>query len=128
MAMSVAEQQKLRELLLAGLGEVPEAGALLSALAGVLWNPQENIWDEIKAEVEALIEQDLAKYDEEQVKEDLDGLKYDLDNYHRACADGDVTTIRDQWEICEDLFDQQLPHFQPVNLQYQLQLLLLFVQ
>jgi hypothetical protein len=124
--MSNDEQQKLRALILLGLGQVPEVGKLLSALTGIFWKPSENLWDEIKAEVEALIEQDLAKYDEKQVQDDLDGLKNVLDDYQQACTDGDVTTIRTQWEICKDLFDEQLPHFQTSD--YQLQLLLLFVQ
>ena len=126
MGMSVDDQQRLREILLAALGEVPEAGGLLSALTGFLWNPSENIWDEIKAEVEALIEEDLAKYDEKEIQEDLDGLKQVVDDYQQQIADGNLTTIATDWQICKNLFDLQLPHFQRDD--YQLQLLLLFVQ
>lgn len=124
--MSVADQQRLRQLLLAALGKVPEAGAILSALTGFLWNPTTNIWDEIKAEVEALIEEDLAKYDETEVQGDLDGLKKVIDDYQQQIADGNLTTVATDWQICKDLFDQQLPHFQRDD--YKLQLLLLFVQ
>lgn len=126
MGLSVAEQQKIRMLLLAALGKIPEAGGIVSALVGAYWNPQQNIWDELKAEVQALIEHDLAKYDEQQVQDDLDGLKKVLEDFRAACRDGNLLSMGTQWEICKDLFDIQLPHFQTSG--YQLQLLLLFVQ
>lgn len=126
MGMSVSDQQKIRLLLLAALKQAPEVGGVLSVLTALLWNPQQNVWDEIKAEVEAMIEADLAKYNEQQVQDDLDGLKNVLNDYNTSCTDGDLETIRIDWEICKALFDEQLPHFQTPD--YQLQLLLLFVQ
>ncbi len=51
----------VRLIILAGLGKVPVGGELISGLVGVFW-PESgaDVWDSIRADVEALINQQIA--------------------------------------------------------------------
>ena len=50
------------QILAASLSSVPGVGALLGALVYIFWpSTGENVWDEIKAQVEALISQAMSQ-------------------------------------------------------------------
>ncbi|MHB1058288.1 MAG: insecticidal delta-endotoxin Cry8Ea1 family protein [Rhodanobacter sp.] len=63
-------------------GKVPYVGGLLSGLIGVFWpSDQPDIWDQIKAQVQTLVEQDIAQNNLDQLQLTLQGLKDDIDDY-----------------------------------------------
>ncbi len=105
---------KTFESVVAGiLGTVPEVGSLLSALVAVFW-PQsgEDVWSEIKGEVEQLVAQQISDAVYQQVQQDLEGLSGLLARYHQAVQAQDNNDIMTQWDILDDAFVQALPHFQ----------------
>ena len=118
----------LREIAINGLAMVPEAGWILSGLTGVLWpTSDENVWADIEAKVEALIDQKLADHVQQEVSEDLAGLNAVLDDYlSLALQDEDPTTISSKWQIAQGMFLHDLPHFQSTG--YEVLLLPLFAQ
>lgn len=108
-----------------GLGLVPDVGSLLSVLVYIFWpSSGEDVWSEIKDEVEALIEQDIDHLVYQQVQQSLAGLQNNLNDYLTAVADKD--NISATWITTDGDFDQQLPSFQASG--YQLLLLPLFAQ
>ena len=63
-------------------GKVPVIGGLLSGLIGLFWPTSgPDIWDEIKAKVEALVSQDISENNLNELKLTLQGLKDDLNDY-----------------------------------------------
>ncbi|MBI4909472.1 MAG: hypothetical protein HY820_37990 [Acidobacteria bacterium] len=111
------------------LGLVPEVGPLLSALVYIFWpQSKEDIWGEIEAQVEALIQKDLSQLVQTEVSASLQGLNNVLNDYLLALKDGtgDPTYISEKWNIANGDFLQQLPTFQMSG--YQVLLLPLFAQ
>jgi hypothetical protein len=95
------------------LGAVPEVGSLLSALVYIFWpQSQEDVWGEIKDQVEQLIQQDLNAAVYQQVSDDLAGLKGALNDYLVALQSGDTAVTSNQWIATKTVFDTSLPHFQ----------------
>jgi hypothetical protein len=109
------------------LGMVPEVGSLLSALVYIFWPKSgEDVWSEIKDQVEQLIEEDIDKLVYEQVQDSLAGLNNNLNDYLSAVQTGDLPNISATWITTNGDFDQQLPSFQASG--YELLLLPLFAQ
>lgn len=111
------------------LGLVPDVGPLLSALVYIFWpSSGEDIWSEIEAQVEQLINQKLSELVQEQVAASLQGLNNNLSSYLTALKVGgnDPSYISEKWNVANGDFLQQLPTFQLPN--YQLLLLPLFAQ
>lgn len=63
-------------------GKVPYVGGLLSGLIGIFWpSDQPDIWDMIKAQVQTLVEQDIAQNNLDQLQLTLQGLKDEINAY-----------------------------------------------
>lgn len=63
-------------------GKVPYVGGLLSGLIGAFWpTDQPSVWDQVKAQVETLVAQDIAQNNLDQLQLTLQGLKDDLADY-----------------------------------------------
>jgi hypothetical protein len=125
--MSFDWNNALENEIAGGLGMVPEVGALLSALVYILWpKSQEDIWGEIKDQVEQLVDQKIANEVYQQVQEDLQGLQNVMGRYQQALQANDPNDIRTEWDNSDDAFVNALPHFQ--EQQYAVQLLPLFAQ
>lgn len=94
-----------------GLGMIPEAGEVLSLLVDIFWpNTQEDVWGEVKAQVEALVNQQIAADVYNRVQGNLDGLKNVTANYLNAIHnDGDVKT---NWINLRNDFALYQPNFQ----------------
>lgn len=108
-------------------GGGPVASALVSGLVNLLWpSPQQDVWDSIKADVEALIQQQLSTDVYNNVSDDLEGLKGVLGYYNTAVQVGDKTSIMSNYISARDFFTQRAPHFQQDG--YQVLLLPLYVQ
>ncbi|MGN6573158.1 MAG: insecticidal delta-endotoxin Cry8Ea1 family protein [Pseudolabrys sp.] len=104
----------IRSIVLAGLSEAPKIGWLLSSLVGSLWpESAEDIWDEIESKVEALIQQQLAQYEYQQIQQDLTGLQNVINDYTSAVAtsQSDPSLISQYWVSAATQFDSVRPHF-----------------
>lgn len=100
-------------LIASTLGMVPEVGSLLSGLVYILWpSDQENVWDEIKDQVQALVQQDLTQVVENLETQTLQGLKGSIQDYQDAITTNDSTNISQNWTSAKLNFVQQLPQFQ----------------
>jgi hypothetical protein len=111
------------------LGEVPVVGVLLSALVDIFWpNPEVDIWAQIEAKVEALINQKIAERVWQQVSESLAGLQNVLDDYLFAAKNfpNDPKYISEKFNVAQGHFLHDLPQFQSKG--YELLLLPLFAQ
>jgi hypothetical protein len=95
------------------LGMVPEVGSLLSGLVYILWpSDQEDVWEEIKDQVQALVQQDLTQLVENLEAQTLQGLKGSIQDYQDAITTNDQTNISQNWTSAKLNFIQQLPQFQ----------------
>lgn len=109
------------------LGMVPEAGEILSGLVDIFWpSDKPNIWDQVKEQVEALMNQKIDALVYQQVTEDLQGLNNSLTLYLNELKNGSPGDIKQQWTITRNLFVNALPHFQSAG--YEVLLLPLFAQ
>lgn len=109
------------------LSMIPEAGEILSGLVDILWPADKpDVWDQIKAQVEALIDQKIADDKYSTVSEDLAGLKNVLTIYLNEVKNGKPDDIRVQWMNTRSHFVAALPHFQTAG--YEVLLLPLFGQ
>ncbi len=92
---------------------IPEAGDILGGLVDIFWpSTQEDVWGEIKAQVEALVNQKIAAAVYQQVSEDLKGLNNSIILYLNEIKEGTPAEILTQWMITKNLFVNALPHFQ----------------
>lgn len=122
-----------------GLNQVPVVGGILSALIYAFWPPSgQDVWDEIKQNVEALVEQkfDTTVFDTVQGKLGAidqntgSGLAGDMNNY--LCALNPKSPNYNgmdparMWGVAEGSFTTDQPDFQTTG--YELLLLPLFAQ
>lgn len=76
------------------LGMVPEVGSLLNGLVYILWpNDQQDVWDQIKDQVQQLIDQDLTELTSNLENQTLQGLKNDIGDYQDAIVTKDPPNI-----------------------------------
>lgn len=95
------------------LGMVPEVGSLLSGLVYILWpSDQEDVWDQIKDQVQALVQQDLTQLVENLEAQTLQGLKDSIQDYRDAITTNDPSNISQNWTSAKLNFAQQMPQFQ----------------
>lgn len=100
-------------LIASTLGMVPVVGALLSGLVNILWpSDQEDVWDQIKDQVQALVQQDLTQLVENLEAQTLNGLKGSIRDYQDAITTNDPSNISQNWTSAKLNFVQQLPQFQ----------------
>lgn len=94
------------------LGLVPGVGSLLSALTYILWPSTDNVWDDIKAQVEALVAQDLSDYETGQINDTLTGLKGVITEYTTTAGGDDPSAISATWISANTQFIASAPKFQ----------------
>jgi hypothetical protein len=125
--MAIDWNDDAKNMVTSGIEMIPVVGDLLGGLVECLWpSSKEDIWGEIKAQVEALVDQAISAEVYQQVSEDLTGLQNALNDYLQTVQTGDVENISAQWITTKTLFDSDLPHFQSAG--YELLLLPLFGQ
>jgi hypothetical protein len=112
----------------AGLAMIPEVGEILSALVDIFWptDQKASIWDKIKEQVEALVNQKISDLVYQQVSEDLQGLNNSTTLYLDEVKNGGSASKLTQWIVTRNSFAQALPHFQSKG--YEVLLLPLFAQ
>ncbi|RAJ92994.1 delta endotoxin-like protein [Larkinella arboricola] len=124
---SIDWNDKSKTLIVASLKAIPEVGELLSVLFELFWpSPQEDVWAEVRDQVETLIDKKISESVYQQVKDDLQGLNNSTILYLHELKNGNVGSIQEQWIVTRNSFAQALPHFQSEG--YELPLLGLFAQ
>jgi hypothetical protein len=109
-----------------GVSEIPEVGSIVSPLVDILWPSGTNVWQAIKARVEALIEQAFDDYEWNRVSDELTGLKNVTNDYLHSLVLQDNDNIRQKYNVAQELYRDRLPQFQMKG--YELLLLPLFAQ
>ena len=109
------------------LGMVPEVGSLLNGLVYILWpSDQQDVWDQIKDQVQQLIDQDLTELIKNLENQTLQGLKNDIGDYEDAIATQDSSNISTNWRSANQNFGLSIPQFQVAD--YEVALLPYFAQ
>lgn len=84
-----------KTIIVTALGYVPDAGAILSACAGLFWPDSAiNVWDDIKSKVEKLVDQKLDRLVYKQLYDELNSLGSQISLYVLAIKNGDQENIR----------------------------------
>jgi hypothetical protein len=110
---SVDWLDKLKIIVCAALKYVPEAGTMLSALVSTLWpSNAPNVWDEIKEQVEAMIDEKINAAVFSLLTEKLDGLGGALKLYLKEIATGDERTMIAQFIATNTVFVSSAKEFQ----------------
>jgi len=113
----------------ASMEMVPEVGSILGALTYILWpESSTDVWGQIEAQVEALINQKLDTLVYSQVQASLTGLHSNVNDYLTSLQTGTgvPTYISEKWNVANGDFQQQLATFQLSG--YEVLLLPLFAQ
>jgi delta endotoxin, N-terminal domain len=117
----------LEQYVAGAVGMVPEVGSFLSAFVYILWpDGKSDVWSEVQAQTQALIDQSLDELVQEEVNASLEGLYNNINAYNHAIAIGDAPSIARKWDAANSQFLQQMPTFQMPS--YQLLLLPEFAQ
>ena len=91
-------------------------GSICAGLIDVLWPSKEDVWSEIKANVEALIQSDLNQklnnYNYDIVDKSLSGLKLDMANYLSSATSIDSKRTGDLFNDVQNQMLHDLPCFQ----------------
>jgi hypothetical protein len=104
-----------------GLGKVPVAGPLISAIAAILWPMSgPSLWDQIKDQVEKMIDQKIDQAVYQIVKNFLDGLGLNLKSYISSLRTGDPSIISQNFVACHQIFTNEGPQFTSEGRQEQL--------
>ena len=105
----------IRMAVIAGTKQIPEAGALISGLVGVLWPESgKDTWEQIKGQMEALINKKLADFKYQEVKDFLTGLKNVINDYTQALRDtsnSSASYITEKYNVAFGHFEAASPHF-----------------
>src|ERR1700743_2955500 len=73
-----------RSIAIAVASKLPKVGGVLSFLMGQFWPTDEvSIWDQIKEQVEAMIDQKIAANNLAKLRKDLKGVQINLKNYQK---------------------------------------------
>ncbi len=91
------------------IGKTPYVGGLLSGLVDAFWpTTGPTLWDQIKSEVEALVSQDIAKYNMQELQLTLQGLKDAINAYLQLT---DQSQQADALQAIDVTFTENLPKF-----------------
>lgn len=120
----------VRTVVLAGISAaIPKVGGVVSALVGVYW-PENGVdyWEQVKKQVEALIDEKISKAVFQQVQEALQGLQNSTNLYLDRVKDSEHApeNIYTQAAITLNSFAEAYPRFQSKG--YEVLLLPLYAQ
>ncbi|WP_234706925.1 insecticidal delta-endotoxin Cry8Ea1 family protein [Cupriavidus metallidurans] len=89
--------EDLKAVLQVLLGEIPVVGSSASALLGLLWPWNRDVWDDIRGRVEALINQKIEEAVFSLLKQKLNGIADTLKLYVSAASTGDTQNMMMQF-------------------------------
>ena len=120
--------QLIKVVITSGLSQVPYAGQLLSGIVGVLWPKpnQPDTWNQIKGQVEALVNHRMEQEAWNRLSQKLTGLYRAYGAYMLAIESRSKKAIRGHWITLENSLRVETPAFQLSP--YQVVLLPLFAQ
>ncbi|KZT13172.1 twin-arginine translocation pathway signal [Laetiporus sulphureus 93-53] len=102
-----------------GLSQIPYVGKLISALVGVLWpSSGPSVWDQVREEVEKLIDQKITDAIFSLLKAQLNGLGDALKLYINAVKSGGSALIRTQFVATNTVFVAARSSFQNPDYQW----------
>ncbi|MES1973210.1 MAG: insecticidal delta-endotoxin Cry8Ea1 family protein [Pseudomonadota bacterium] len=113
----------------AALGAIPYVGVALGAMVEIFWpSSKQDVWGEIEAQVEALVDQKISALVWQQTIDTLTGLRNVLDDYIYAAThyQDDPAVISQKWNVANGLFLHDVPVFKSPG--YEFLLLPLFAQ
>jgi hypothetical protein len=122
-------EEILKKILILGVDEIPEVGAIIGFFIDVLWPEVKETgltWDEIREKTEKLIHQQLDADTKARLEQTLVGLGKVISDYHDAVDEGNAASIQDYYVAARVDFDQNIPAFQQKS--HELLLLPMFVQ
>lgn len=83
--MTLELHNRFRDVIVGFSGAIPAVGTFVSTLLGVFWPARErDIWEQIRHEVEALVNKRVLESELESRRNQLDGFKRNLQAYHDA--------------------------------------------
>lgn len=95
------------------LGYIPDAGTILSVFVGLFWPPSEqDVWGNIKSQVEQLIDQKIDGLVYAQLQTELNMLGKMLPLYVQAARSGDMENIRGYFRSVNTVFTGSAARFQ----------------
>lgn len=95
-----------------GLNKVPIVGEILSTLLEILWpESQQDVWSQVKEQVEEVIDQKISAAALSDLEKDLEGLQNTIILYVNETKYGNATTQLSLWLSVRTTFAQALPHF-----------------
>ncbi|MDF2433690.1 MAG: hypothetical protein JWP44_3321 [Mucilaginibacter sp.] len=98
-----------RTIAMAIAGKIPQVGGVLSFLMGFFWPTDEvSIWDQIKAQVEAMVDQKIAENNLAKLRKDLKGIQINLKNYQRLT---DKTQKQSALQAINTTIEAMVPSF-----------------
>jgi hypothetical protein len=130
--MSVEDtiNEKIKIGIIGALGEIPEVGGLFALIVEEVWPDPEkqDVWDEIKEKVEALLNEKLSDLVYNDISASLEGLQKNSAEYAEALKDSpdNIQLITEKFSVAKGDFNAQEPHFKAKG--YELLLLPLFAQ
>ena len=102
-----------KSLVVYGLSQIPVVGKVVSVLVSLFWpSATQNTWEQIRAEVEKLIDQKISELVFEQTKSKLNGAGQVLKEYLNAVATGNNPYIMQHFTACKVFFAGAGPEFQ----------------
>lgn len=125
---SVDTNEAAKTVVSTGLGMIPEVGELLSGLVDIFWPAsKEDVWAEMQAKVEQLINQKLSAFVAQETQSDLIGLENVLRVYTaNATPNHSHEVTSGYWQAARMQFEAAMPHF--VSPGYEVLLLPLWAQ
>jgi hypothetical protein len=115
---NVSWEKTPRTVVLALTKLIPEVGSMISAALDKIWADPESTEalikkseERMKAWVNLLIEQRIAKYDTKKLTDSLKGLRKNLDYYKNAAENGTPEDRRTWWNNCIQEFNALKPTF-----------------
>lgn len=112
-AYSIDPNDAAKTVVVAGLGEVPVAGKVLGPLVDILWpESKEDVWGEIRDQVEKLVKTQLTDYVLKQTQADLDGLAKVLKSYVEYAKPGHTPSLTSSvYTAANEQFNASMGHF-----------------
>ena len=96
-----------------GLSKIPIIGEVVSLLVSIFWpSPTQNVWEQVRAEVEKLVDQKLSELVFDQTKSKLNGAGQALKEYLNSVASGSNPYIMQHFTACKVFFAGAGPEFQ----------------
>jgi hypothetical protein len=116
-------------VVIAGLSKIPIVGSILGPLLAILWPAtKEDVWGEVKKQVEEVVGQKISEFNYNYVQEDINGLQRGIVIYVNILRTGTPNEKNNAWSNIRLAFAVAQDHFQPKDTDQAVLMLPLFAQ